>query len=62
MKSIGVNKISFNKQEVDTVDETFKVGVELEFGNVWDKHDIQFIMNKLQAITVDDLLELLKKK
>lgn len=62
MKSIGVNKIIFNKQEVDLTDETLKVGLELEFGNVWDKNDIQFIMKKLKSITVEDLLELLKKK
>ena len=63
MKSIGVNEIRLGKESMDLAEEKFTLTVDIEFGNVWDKNDIQFIMKSMKdKLTVDNLIKLMKSE
>jgi len=59
---IGVNEINFTKESMNLENNRFTVGMDIVFGNVLDKNDIQWIMKNLKdKLTLDNLIEVLKK-
>lgn len=57
----GLIQINKGKIEVDTSTERAVFGFDLEFCDVYSKHQIQFVNKTLEKITVDDMIELFNK-
>lgn len=59
--TFGIIEIHCGNLEVDTKTDRAKFQFDLEFADVYSKHQIQAVNKTLKKITVDDMIEIFNK-
>jgi len=57
----GLCKINCGNHTIDVDAERGVFQLDLEFCDVYSKHDIQFVNSTLKKITVDDMIDLFNR-